>query len=247
MRRKLTEINSELLNIVIFFLGLLITLIASLISKNYEDVRTILISVGTSILASSVVVYLSSHYLFKQSRIKEIIDTWKLAGIYRTRAEMNMRANIFLTESKEQIDIIAFGLKGFRETQSSLIEDKIRNGLRLRILTIDPQSKFLAQREIDEGEVQGQIKNTIIQLTDWVERIKTLSPAQENVELRYYDTLPLDFYFRIDRNLFLGPYMYARSSQQTFSYEFEYGGAGFEYWSTYFEKIWTDVKFAKKP
>jgi hypothetical protein len=160
---------------------------------------------------------------------------------------MNIRSNICLRESKEQIDIIAFGLKGFRETQSYIVEDKVRNGLRLRILTIDPQSVFLIQREVDEGEVKGQIKNTILQLTDWVEKIKKISPNPGNIELKYYDTLPLDFYFRVDRNLFLGPYMYARSSQQTFSYEFEYGGAGFEYWSIYFERIWTDAQFSKIP
>jgi hypothetical protein len=246
MKKTLKDINSTLLNIVIFILGVLLILGAMLTDKSYEDIRIIFMSVGTSIIASSIVVYLSSHYLFKQSRVKEIIETWKLTGVYRTRAEMNLTTNIYLKESKSQIDIIAFGLKGFRENQTTLIQEKIRNGLKLRILTVNPQSIFLSQRESDEGEVKGQIKNTIEQLSTWVEEIKLLAPVSEYVELKYYDTLPLDFYFRVDNSLFLGPYMYGKSSQQTFSYEFEYGGIGFEYWSAYFEKLWSDENFAKK-
>jgi hypothetical protein len=248
MRKNLADVNSELLNTVIGFVGVLMIAIGLSTNKtDCEDVRAILISVGTSIVASSVVVYLSSHYLFKQSRIKEILDTWKLTGIYRTRAEMNMRTNVCLEECKKEIDIIAFGLKSLRESQSISLEGKIKNGLKLRILTIDPQSTFLPQREKDEGEVPGQIKNTIEQLTDWVKKMKGFSPNPNNIELKYYDTLPLDFYFRVDKNLFLGPYLYGRSSQQTISYEFESGGAGFEYWSTYFEKIWNDSNFTRNP
>jgi hypothetical protein len=247
MKKKLSDINSELLNIVIFSLGALLTLIAFLIDKKHEEVRTILVSVGTSVIASSIVVYLSSHYLFKQSKIKEVLDTWKLTGIYRTRSEMNASSNISLRDCRQQIDVIAFGLKSLRESQSLLVDQKVKNGLNLRILTINPNSTFLTQREMDEGEIPGQIKNTIIQLSAWIDRLKKIAPNQQNVELKYYDSLPLDFYFRVDNKIFLGPYMYGRSSQQTFSYEFEYGGAGFEYWSAYFEKIWSDNTFAIKP
>lgn len=244
MVKRLENLNLELLNLACLFLGVLLTLAALLI--NNDDIKTILISIGTSIISSSIVVYLSSHYLVKESKVQEMMNTWKLHKIYSTRAEMNRSTNICLRDCNTQIDIIAFGLKGFRQTQSYLIEGKIRNGVRLRILTIEPQSQFLSQREIDEGEVQGQIRNTIIQLTAWVNNLKSLAPDPNNVELKYYDTLPLDFYFRVDNNLFLGPYMYGKSSQQTISYEFEYGGLGFQYWSTYFEDIWSNQNFAKK-
>lgn len=246
MLKRLSDINSELLNLITLLMGILLTLVALFLKKDtQEDIRTILISIGTSIIASSIIVFLSSRYLIKESKITEMIDTWKLNGMYLSRAEMNQNTNICLRRCRKQLDIVAFGLKSFRETQSRLIEDKVRSGLKIRILTINPKSKFISQREKDEGQITGQISNTITQLSTWVANLKNLAPDPSNVQIKYYDTLPLDFYFRVDDHLFVGPYMYGRSSQQTFSYEFEYGGLGFQYWTTYFEELWSNRNLIK--
>lgn len=246
MLKRILDINSELLNLITLLIGILLTLIALFLKRDtQEDVRAILISIGTSIVASSIVIFLSSRYLIKESKTIEMVDTWKLNGIYLSRAEMNQNTNVCLRKCRKKLDIVAFGLKSFRETQSRLIEEKVKSGLKIRILTIDPQSRFISQREKDEGEVIGQISNTIIQLSTWINNLKTLAPDPKNVQIKYYDTLPLDFYFRVDDHLFLGPYMYGRSSQQTFSYEFKYGGLGFQYWTTYFEELWLNIDLSK--
>ena len=235
LRHRLEELTARQLNLVTLLAGAVVTLTGLLVSGDW---RTVLISIGASVIASAVVVWLSSRYLFIESRTKEIIDAWRLNAIYRTRAEMNLRADACLASCDTRLDIAAFGLKSFRDTQSNLIRNRLKRGIRLRILAPDPASVFVAQRERDEKEVGGQIRNTICQLIEWCNELRSCAPQPENVQVRLYDALPVDFYFRVDDTVFLGPYMHGRSSQQSFSMEFLPGGIGFEYWSKYFEELW---------
>ncbi|MBE9143833.1 hypothetical protein [Planktothrix mougeotii] len=240
MLKKFRKINYQLLNLFILSIGVIFTLASLMFDKNNnEDLKTILISIGTSIISSSIIVFLSSRYLIKESETNELINEWRLSGMYLTRAEMNRETDDILDKCQKQIDIIAFGLKSLREEKSSLIKKKVKAGIHIRILTINPKSKYLAQREKDEQEIEGQIKNTIYELENWVAQLKAIASHPSNIELKYYNCLPLDFYCRVDDNVFLGPYMYGKSSQKTFSYEFRYGGLGFDYWTRYFEELWS--------
>lgn len=241
---KLEELNAKALNLITFLFGFGFILISILIGVS-KPIGVVLISIGTSIVASSIVVYLSSKYLFKQNKIKDIIEQWGLINIYRTRAEMNLSCNLELDKVNDRIDIIAFGLKGFRERHSTLITQKVKRGLKIRIISINPNSNFLMQREKDENEIEGQIKNTIIKLNEWIDELKTHQVQLGQVQIKFYDTLPFDFYFRIDNNIFIGPYLYGVSSQQTISFEFSNNSQGFEYYTTYFESIWNDTNLLR--
>ncbi|MBV6443154.1 MAG: hypothetical protein EPGJADBJ_04883 [Saprospiraceae bacterium] len=244
--RKLEEINATLLNIVTFWVGAAMVVIGYFVSAYNEKLEIVLVSTGTSIVASTIIVFLSAKYLFKQSKIKEIIETWGLEGIFRTRAEMNLNCNLHLLEMEKELDIIAFGLRSFRDSQSDLLQKKVKNGLKIRVLTISPNSFFLKQREKDEKEIEGHMKNTIIQLAEWLSWLKQSSPdADNNIQIRYYDTLPLDFYFRQDEYLYIGPYLWGLTSQQTISYEFRANSQGYDYYKSYFENLWNNTNFAK--
>jgi hypothetical protein len=231
--------NYELLNLLILSIGVIVTLASLMLDKNNnEDLKIILISIGTSIISSSIIVFLSYRYVIEESETKELINEWRLSGMYKTRAEMNKKTDEILGKCQKQIDIIAFGLKSLREEKSSLIKKKLQAGVRIRILTINPESVYLAQREKDEKEVEGQIKNTIYDLQKWVDQLKEIVP-NSSIELKYYTCLPLDHYCRIDDHVFLGPYIYGKSSQKTFSYGFRAGGLGFDDWTQYFEELWS--------
>ena len=52
--------------------------------------------------------------------------------------------------------------------------------------------------------------------------------------------MTLDFYWRIDNELYIGPYWYGISSQQTITYKFCEGGIGFKQYSNYFEELWNN-------
>ena len=51
--------------------------------------------------------------------------------------------------------------------------------------------------------------------------------------------MTLDFYWRADNDVYVGPYWYGLGSQRTISYKFE-DGKGFEMYSDYFDKLWNN-------
>ena len=50
--------------------------------------------------------------------------------------------------------------------------------------------------------------------------------------------MTLDFYWRVDNVLYIGPYWYGVDSQQTITYKFVDGGKGFTQYTEYFESLW---------
>ena len=79
------------------------------------------ISVGCSLVASALVILTQSLFL---ERIKENpLDEWGIDRIFLTRTEMNVESAPFLNKARYKLDIIAFGLKSLRETQTEKIEN----------------------------------------------------------------------------------------------------------------------------
>ena len=63
--------------------------------------------------------------------------------------------------------------------------------------------------------------------------------------MRGYSTMTLDFYWRVDDYLYVGPYWYGVESQQTITYKFLDGGKGFTQYSDYFEELWNNDGLCK--
>ena len=249
MKNKLNKIleqtNASLINLVIGCIGVICLLVA-LFTEN-EDGRNILLSIGCSLIASTVVSYLTSKYLVRMSRIKNIVEHWGLEAIYETRQKMNQSTDIAFESLEKNLDIVAWGLKSFRDAKDKIVREKVKRGLKIRFVTLHPDSKYVKQREIDEKEAPGQIKHTILNLQAWIEDLRTIAPKSENIQVKYYDSLPEDFYFRVDNRIFIGPYLYGISSQQTISYEFKAPAKGVTYYKDYFERLWNDPEFCVKP
>ncbi|HEV2890303.1 MAG TPA: hypothetical protein VGX28_07975 [Frankiaceae bacterium] len=235
--------NALLVNLAILLIGMILVL-SSFVGKSGVPLSTVLLSVGGSVVAAGVVGGLVGLYEADEQAREKALGQWRLAGVYRTRADMNRSSNERLIRCRDQLDIAAFGLKGFRESQGGLVTEKVRAGLRVRILCPHPDSAYVTAREASEGEVPGQIKKTIVDLEDWVARLRAEAREPHQVQLRYYDALPLDFFFHVDDTVFVGPYLHGRGSQQTISMEFERPGAGFDYWCEYFDGLWSDEEFA---
>lgn len=242
---NLEDLNAELVNLICFLVGIVLIAAGIIVDYYHKNLGVILISVGSSMVASTVIIYLSSKYLMRKRQIQDLIDNWGLIGIFKTRAEMNVRANITFEDVKKELDMIAFGLRAFRNAKGHEIEEKVRQGLRIRILTINPYSPYVAQRERDENEVRGQITKTILDLHEWIKKLKTLSSNKDNIQIKFCDNLTIESYYRQDDYIYTGPYLYGKPSQQTISYEYKRDSIGFEYWIRYFQNLWDDPAFAR--
>ncbi|MEL5898512.1 hypothetical protein AAGC94_10580 [Clostridium sporogenes] len=118
--------------------------------------------------------------------------------------------------------------------------------MKLKILTISLESEYLKEREKMEKGTTGEISKSIIDLKKWIEELKKDEKHFKQIEIKYYDTLPLDLYFRLDKKVYIGPYLYGKQSQQTISYSFDKGGKVYEYYKDYFNDLWSDEKFCKE-
>lgn len=240
---KLTDnVNERLINAVIGLLGIILILVGILLAENLGDKwEAVVISVGASLVASAVVSYLSSIYTYKRKRTKEITETWGLNHISNDRAQMHTFVGEKLDKAQDHLDIIAFGLKSFRESKRAVINDKVRHGMSIRIITVNPQCNYLQQRDIDEDKVVGSTSDSILQLCKFVSELKQVSGNK--VEIRFCNTLPTEVYFRVDDYIYTGPYQFGKESQRTITLEYKGSGKGHSYYKEYFEMLWNDKDF----
>ena len=227
-----------LLNLIVLLSGIVLIL-AGIIAGYFdrESVSTVCISVGCSLTSTAIVGFLYVRYQTKHQKMKELMDVWGLKEIYDTRAIMNQSADRAQERAKERVDAIGFGFRSWRQAKTSNVIRMLGSGVRIRILSVLPNTIITKRREIDEEVTVGDISKSIIQLRKWVEELRKYG----DIELRFHKSLPLDFYFRIDDTLFIGPYMYKKLSQQTVSYEFSRYGKMFREYAEYFESVWNDA------
>lgn len=230
-------------NLKVIITGLII-IIVGIISVLFDifvlkTSQCIWISVGCSLLASGIVI-LAQELLLEGKKV-DPLEEWGLEKIYETRAEKSKESDPELDKAKEQLDVIAFGLKSFRSKHTKRVEKILKRGVNVRILTMNPNEDnlFLKQREHEEEETEGQIRNSIVQLVKWADNLNSRNYAGK-IEIKGYKCMTLDFYWRVDNDIYVGPYWYHVGSQQTITYKFHKGGKGFDTYSDYFEELWND-------
>ena len=228
-------------DIFCFVLGICLTIIGALIGDNIFQI--VLVSVGSTLIASSIVVFFSLNYFSRQEETNDVTDRWGLRRLYETRTEMDDRCNEMLKKIKDELDITSFTLKRLIIRQGNLFKDKVNNGLKVRILTMNPNSEFVKQREKEEKVGNDSIKVGILSLVAWVEKVNQEISDDKKIQIKFYDSFPLEFCLRQDDCLFTGPFLYGMGGQVTITYEYSKNSQGYEYWKKYFNELWNDNQF----
>ena len=232
---KKYNLKSVITGLVVTILGILM-IICDLFW--WKTVSMVWISIGCSLIASALVILLNTFLV--DAQVSNPLDDWKLERIASTRAEINRDCEMEIERAKHQIDIIAFGLRSFRTTHTDRkILSKLKKGLNYRILTMDPHSQFVLARESEENN--KNIKDSIMALVEWADAINSKS-SKGKIVVKGYSSMTLDFYWRVDNAIYIGPYWIGYESQQTITYKYVRGGNGFKTYSEYFEKLWSDEK-----
>ena len=161
------------------------------------------ISIGCSLIASSMVILLNTFLV--DAKIDRSIDKWGLEKIYDTRTDKNKDSYPKLNSIKYRLDGIAFGLKTFRTGHHDEIEAALQRGVMIRLITMNPKSQFVNQREKEEKEQSGQIRNTINQLVEWANDLNAKGYSGK-IYVKGYDCMTLHFYWRMDGEIYMGPY-----------------------------------------
>lgn len=175
---------------------------------------------------------------------KKELEKWGLTKIYCARADKNHDADPKLLTNKQYLDGVIFGLSGFRTRHKKDIIKCLENGTTIRWLTMnpDPDKGFINYRD-ESGKTHEQIKMDIEGLVKWANDINESNKTRNvsgKIYIKGYTCMTLDFYWRLDHELYIGPYWYNQDSQQTITYRFEEGGKGFTIYSEYFEELWNN-------
>lgn len=218
--------------VVVGIIGLLLTVFL------YRS--SILENVFCSIIGSGLTLFFTNVYVDVTKKY-EVWDDWKLEKIFKSRADKNHDSDPKLENSNiSQLDIIAFGLSSFRSFHTNDVLNRLNHGMNVRILVMHPKGKYISQREVEEGDTRGNISKSILDLVEWAKNLNVHS-SKGKIALKYYCCMTLDFYWRLDDELYIGPYMNGKKSQQTITYKFIKGGKGFNIYTDYFEERWCDL------
>ena len=180
------------------------------------------------------------------SKLK-IINEWGLDRVFKTRAEKNSESDPILeSHNVKLLDGVAFGLSSFRSNREEDVLRCLQNGMKMRLLVMEPNSVFVKQREKEEDVHQDSISDSIKKLVEWANKMNCQSDNGK-IQIKYYRAMTLDFYWRIDDRVYIGPYMYNIVSQQTITYKHLKGGKGFKLYTHYFEQLWNNQNLCYFP
>lgn len=202
----------------------------------------ILLSIGCSLIASGLVILM--HDFFVERKPTSFLDEWKIEKIYSTRAEKSAESDPELNHAKYCVDAVAFGLASFRSKHKPKVEACLRKGINFRIITMDPENPYVEARDQEENQNTGTTKYSIQQLIEWANELNSKN-TRGKIIIKGYSSMTLDFYWRVDDALYVGPYWYGTSSQQTITYKFLSGGKGFSQYTEYFESLWDNAQLCR--
>ena len=233
---------------IVVSIGLILIGVLSILGDLFCFITTsnVFVNIGCSLIASGLVLFFSAILIdYKKDFL--VWDEWKLEQIFKTRAEKNSDSDPKLEKHNiKQLDGIAFGLRSFRSNRKADVLSCMQRGMNVRLLVMNPDSQFAKQREIEEDAKEGSISDSIKKLVEWANELNNDSPKGK-IQIKFYDTMTLDFYWRLDDEIYIGPYMLDVESQQTITYKFAKGGKGFQVYSEYFETLWNNSKFCHEP
>lgn len=204
-----------------------------------EPTKTVLIAIGTSLIATGAAGMIIWVYLARVERNSDKLDNFFRAGLEwvheRRAAQIRNEYATRLQKATDQIDIIGFGLSDFRRDYIDEL-GAMSARAQIRILLLDPSSDYASQRDKEEGQTVGTISAEITEFVSQYQKRYSTSPPV-NLRLKFYTSLPLLNVFRIDNETFFGPYLAGKASGNTFTMRVARGSI-FDQLATHFEELW---------
>lgn len=184
--------------------------------------NTVAFAVGTSIIATgcaALVTFIYAKFNETTRRRLSLLQQFGFTDAFQVRgfsiaSEYKKR----LVRARRNIDIIGFGLDSFlADFRDHFSEWKER--AHVRILLIDPsfpipEYSYADQRDREEGRTVGTIRNEVDRFIEESRAALGTSP-RGSFSLRLYRCLPTLNIFRIDNEIFWGPYLARRLSRNT--------------------------------
>ena len=203
-----------------------------------------MVSVGTSLIAGGVAGWvLFLHVWLSQQTTErlEIITQFGFVQAFESRS-MRIKAEYDrrLEAATDRIDIMGFGLRALRQDYADSF-GKWRNRAAVRILLLDPEfptsKNSLADiRDSEEGE---DAKTIVKDVREFLRAAANeIGCSGGGFQVRLYRCLPSINLFRVDDELFWGPYLVGQPSRNSPTFVVKRGGVLYQRYLEHFEAIW---------
>lgn len=214
--------------------------------------KVILVAVGTSMIAAGIVGWVVFTYILLNQEVSdslEIINQFGLTNAFDGRSvKIKPQYDNLLERAHERIDIMGFGLKALREDYLPQFTEW-RQKADVRILLIDPDFpdnnlSYSKQRDCEERDAIGTIAQQVHQFIQDTREVRYTNSGH-SFDIRLYRCLPSVNVFRVDDELFWGPYLIKQPSRNSPTFLVHKGGLLFDRIIAHFESIWNDDNFSK--
>lgn len=196
-----------------------------------------LLSIGGTFVASGLIGFAHYYHYQREKRIEfisELVDDWGLLDIHEGRGWAKVDEYRRLMQGcDKKLHIQAISLTRFQEDLGDELEKLGSHGVDIKLLLLDPDSEICSwYSEANPGRsgLEDQIRASVNQLQE---------RNIDSMEIKFYDSIPLN-YFRIDDNVFVGPYFTTRSSRRSVTFLAEVNKALAEGFEENFQKHWDD-------
>ena len=212
----------------------------------------VVLAIGGSMVAAGIagnVLYLHVKWSQQEEGRLEEIRRAGIEFVFEKRSvAMRSEYDSRLERASNSIDILGFGLQHLREDHLEHFSDWADRA-KVRILVIDPESPsrnspYANQRDLEEGSEEGQIAQDVRAMISSCHDL--LVENASRFELRLYTCLPSINIFRIDDEVFWGPYFVGGVSRNMPTFLLD--GRGFIGVAimAHFDRIWTDPDLSRE-
>jgi hypothetical protein len=242
---------------LIWILGHIIILLVGIIFvafSGYSGVSTLVASimqgVGGSLIATGIAGEALFVYIRANDRTRERLEFIFASGlskVFPTRSVSIKREYDERLRGAKKIDILGFGLSSLREDYGPEFAGWSRSA-EVRIILLDPEfpsreHSYADQRDRDEQSGVGKIRRDV---EAFIEQIKAAEGLDRNrFKIRLLRTLPSINMFRIDDQIFWGPYFALQQSRNTPTFLIERGFLH-ERLREHFETLWSSDQFSSE-
>ena len=129
-----------------------------------ENLKTIFLSIGTSVIVLGIVSFLellrAEQMDEKEKTNLKIIEEGGIENIFKRRDLEEYKEIVY--NAKKSIDITGYSLRGFYESNKDIILEKCEKykNFLVRIILVNPSSQFSENRDMEENE-DGEVENEL--------------------------------------------------------------------------------------
>ncbi len=171
--------------------------------------------------------------------------SWGMNSIYTSQESERYFMNYHRMHFWKSMDIVvSYNIQAFLKDKVREISVMGKIGSKIRILLLDPESKYVEIVEKASGMKSGEYAYYALQIQNFMMRVEQTSVEDTvvDIEIKYYDALPLDNMLRAYDVVFA--YDSKQGSENNFmSYSFEHDLNGYNFYRTLFEEKWKDGSF----